>query len=235
VTLAALQRANPQITNPNLVYPGQMVTIPDGTPAAPEPTTGGTPAVPTPSGSGYVPITAAQLRAIVPGLGADKAATLVAPLNQAMQQASITTPARQAAFLAQVAHETGGFRWFRELGNEAYFARYDGRADLGNTQPGDGPRYRGRGFIQITGRANYTQASQALGLDLVNQPTLAETPEVGARIAAWFWDSHGLNALADQANDAAFQTITRRINGGLNGLDDRRAYYARAKNVLGVA
>jgi putative chitinase len=151
-----------------------------------------------------------------------------------MQEVNIDTPARQAAFLAQVAHETGGFQWFRELGNQAYFTKYDGRADLGNTQPGDGARYRGRGFIQITGRTNYTHAGQALGLDLVNQPQLAETPEIGARIAAWFWNSRGLNALADQADDEAFKSITRRINGGLNGLDDRRAYYARAQSVLGV-
>jgi putative chitinase len=229
-----MQQANPQIRDIDRIYPGQVVNIPEAAPSAPEPAGITSPVVPTPTGSGAAPITVAQLRAIVPGLSDAKAATLVEPLNQAMQEVNIDTPARQAAFLAQVAHETGGFQWFRELGNQAYFTKYDGRADLGNTQPGDGARYRGRGFIQITGRTNYTHAGQALGLDLVNQPQLAETPEIGARIAAWFWNSRGLNALADQADDEAFKSITRRINGGLNGLDDRRAYYARAQSVLGV-
>jgi putative chitinase len=230
ITLSALLQANPEITNPNLIRPGQIINVPEV--QAEARTSAGT-ATDMQALTGN-PLGVDQLCHIVPGLQHAKSATLVGPINQAMQEAGITTPARQAAFLAQIAHETGGFRWFRELGDDAYFRRYEGRTDLGNTQPGDGPRYRGRGFIQITGRANYTKAGQALGLDLVNHPQLAETPEVGARIAAWFWHSHGLNALADRADDAAFQTITRRINGGLNGLDDRRAYYARARSVLGV-
>jgi putative chitinase len=232
VTLVALRQANPQISNIDLIFPGQHLNIPDdGTQAHPvdEP-------VPSPTSSptapDFRPLTAQQLCAIVPTLSQTTATTLINPINNAMQGANINTPVRQAAFLAQIAHETGEFRWFRELGSDAYFQRYQGRADLGNTQPGDGVRFKGRGFIQITGRTNYQRAGEALGIDLIDNPQLAETPAVGARIAAWYWQTHDLNREADQGD---FVTITRRINGGLNGLADRLAYYGRAKRVLGAA
>ena len=106
---------------------------------------------------------------------------------------------------------------------------YEGRADLGNTQPGDGKRYKGRGPIQLTGRANYKRYGDLLGLDLVNNPTIAATKEVGFRIAGQFWKLNGLNELADQQQ---FKAITKKINGGYNGLDDRIKYYERAKTVL---
>jgi predicted chitinase len=173
-----------------------------------------------------------QLCQIVPNLTREKAATLVAPINKAMMEGEINTPLRQAAFIAQIAHETGEFRWFCELGNDAYFKRYDSRKDLGNTEAGDGLRYRGRGFIQISGRATYASAAQDLKIDLVNNPQEAESPEIGARIAAWFWKSHDLNSYADKDD---FNNITRRINGSLAGFEDRRAYYERAKKVLAEA
>jgi predicted chitinase len=230
VTLAALQQANPQITDIDVISPGQSVNIPDGnTKSATMAEPPASPASP-PNASDFRPVLARQLCAIVPTLSQTAAATLVDPINYAMQEANIDTPMRQAAFVAQIAHETGGFRWFHELGSDAYFRRYDGRIDLGNTQPGDGARFKGRGFIEITGRTNYQKAGAALGLDLIDNPALAETPAVGARIAAWYWQSHNLNELADKG---AFLTITRRINGGLNGLADREAYYERAKRVLG--
>ncbi len=232
LTLEELRSANPQVKNVNLIQVGQTINIPDSDAGA-SPSTSAVPTPPiTPTDSDFTPITEKQLRAIVPNLDGAKAATLVEPLNNAMEEASINTPLRQSAFLAQIAHETGGFKWFRELGNDAYFKKYDGRKDLGNTQPGDGPRYKGRGFIQITGRANYEKAGQALGIDLINEPQLAETPTVGARVATWFWGSRNLNSYADKGD---FITITRRINGGLNGLEDRQAYYARAKETLGAA
>jgi predicted chitinase len=231
VSLNALRRANPQITDIDRIFPGQRVNIPDGTPDTDQ----SQESPPAPEGTApatdFVPLTALQLCEIVPTLNANTAARLISAINQAMQAGNITTPTREAAFLAQIAHETGGFRWFRELGSEAYFQRYDGRTDLGNLQPGDGARFCGRGFIQITGRANYERAGKALDVDLVDQPCLAETPEVGTRIAAWYWQSRDLNACADRGD---FITITRRINGGLIGLADREAYYARAKKVLGL-
>ena len=174
-------------------------------------------------------ITAEILQAVVPSLDDDKAQEVSGALNPAMDWASINTPERQAAFIAQCAHESDSFRTMREY---ASGQEYEGRDDLGNTEDGDGRRYKGRGYIQITGRANYTQASQDLGYDLVNNPLLAETPEYAGYIAAWFWNSRNLNKYAD-AGDII--TITRRINGGLNGLDSRLAFWARAKEALGVA
>jgi putative chitinase len=149
-------------------------------------------------------------------------------LNAAMQEAGINTPRRQAAFLAQLAHESGEFRWMEEL---ASGAAYEGRTDLGNTQPGDGMRFKGRGPIQLTGRSNYHAAGQALGIDLVNNPRRAADPDVGFRTAAWYWNNRNLNQYADAGN---FDAITYRVNGGYNGKAERDAYYNRALQVLGA-
>lgn len=211
LSLAQLLALNPEIEDADRIWPGQQICL-----GVEE------------SGRRLL---ASELASIVPTLGPEKAAALIEPLNLAMAEADITTPLRIAAFVAQTAHETGGYRWFRELGSDTYFERYEGRVDLGNVEPGDGPRYKGRGFLMITGRANYRAAGRALRLDLEGHPEIAEAPEVAARIAGWYWQSRGLNALAD-AED--FRAITRRINGGLNGLEDRERYYARAKAVLGV-
>lgn len=176
-------------------------------------------------------ITAEQLMAIVPRLSEEKAQEVATALAPAMEWAEIDTPLRTAHFLAQIAHETGGFKWARELGKDSYFERYEGRADLGNTEPGDGPRFRGRGYIQITGRYNYARAGEALGIDLIGNPEQAEAPEIAAKIAAWYWWTRDLNKYADADE---IRTITRQINGGLNGLADRQAYYDRASAVLGI-
>ena len=151
-------------------------------------------------------------------------------IDAAAPDFGITTPARLAAFLAQVGHESGGLHWLTELwGPTPTQERYEGRADLGNTQPGDGFKYRGRGLIQLTGRANYARASQALATDFVGAPDLLAQPEYAVRSAMWFWQSHGLNELADAGQ---FERITRVINGGLNGEDERLALYAAAQEVL---
>ncbi|KLI98186.1 chitinase [Luteimonas sp. FCS-9] len=171
-------------------------------------------------------VTAAELQQIVPTLSAAKAEAVAPHLNAAMAEANIDTPQRQAMFIAQLAHESGGFHYMEEI---ASGAAYEGRADLGNTQPGDGERYKGRGYIQVTGRHNYTEAGRALGLDLVNNPELAAQPENAARIAAWYWESRGINTAADAGD---FTQVTRLINGGTNGLADRQAYYARASAIL---
>jgi putative chitinase len=169
-----------------------------------------------------------QLRALMPHLSTTRAKEVLPHLNKAMAEAGINTPKRQAAFLAQLAHESAEFRYFEEL---ASGAAYEGRKDLGNIHPGDGVRYKGRGPIQLTGRNNYRAAGQALGIDLEGNPKRAADVDVGFRTAAWFWNSRKLNPLADQGN---FREITRRINGGVNGLAAREAYYARAKQVLGA-
>jgi putative chitinase len=158
-------------------------------------------------------------------------ATVFAPVIEvAAPDFDITTPDRMAAFLAQVGHESGGLRWLTELwGPTPTQARYEGRSDLGNVFPGDGFKYRGRGLIQLTGRANYQRASTALATDFVNAPELVAQPEYAMRTAMWFWQCHGLNELADAGH---FEKITRIINGGLNGQAERVALYDVAMEVL---
>lgn len=173
-------------------------------------------------------ITVDQLRTIMPTLAADKAAEYLPMLNAAMAEARINTPRRQAAFLAQIAHESQELTKFEEGSSGA---QYEGRRVLGNTQPGDGRRFKGRGPIQLTGRDNYTRAGRALGLDLVGNPGQAAEPSVGFRTAGWFWNDKKLNPLADRGD---FRTITLRVNGGLTHLAEREAYYAAAKRALGV-
>src|SRR5690606_4952046 len=136
------------------------------------------------------------------------------------------TNLRLAHFLAQVLHESGSFRYMEEI---ASGKAYEGRADLGNTQPGDGVRYKGRGPIQITGRANYRYFGRKIGIDIESNPTIAAVPSIGLHLALEYWKDRGLNALADKDD---IETITRRINGGLNGLADRKAHLAKVKGWL---
>jgi putative chitinase len=154
------------------------------------------------------------------------------PISAAMALWSIDTQARQAAFLAQIGHESGRLVYVREIwGPTPAQIRYEGRSDLGNTQPGDGKRYMGRGLIQITGRTNYKAVSDALGVDFVAQPELLEQPTNAALSAAWFWNKHGCNELADSGD---FRRITLAINGGMNGYVDRLALLALAKDALSI-
>lgn len=177
-------------------------------------------------------VTIDQLRRIMPE-GKNRIPEYVDPLNQAMQEFEINTEARVEAFLSQIAHESGRFRYVEEL---ASGAAYEGRKDLGNTQQGDGRRFKGRGLIQITGRANYVACMMALDIDCVNRPDLLEEPREACRSSAWFWHSRGLNALADRIDGIDdikdFDAITRRINGGQNGRADRLAVWEIAKEVI---
>ena len=171
-------------------------------------------------------ITIDDLKAICPVSSVKRMELFVEPLDAAMREFEIDNPAREAAFLAQLAHESGGFHYVQEL---ASGSAYEGRKDLGNTEAGDGVRFKGRGLIQITGRSNYQRCSDALGVDFVANPAALETPVNACRSAAWFWKAHGLNELADAGD---FLRITKRINGGTNGWADRQAYWERAKNAL---
>lgn len=174
----------------------------------------------------------AEQLATCTGATASRATQWLTPVTEAMGEFSIDTLAQQAAFLAQVGHESGGLYYTRELwGPTAAQRRYEGRVDLGNTHPGDGSLYRGRGLIQITGRANYQAASDALREDFIAHPELLEQPADAARSAAWFWSEHGLNALADVGD---FPGITRRINGGLTGYSQRYDLWQAARQALGV-
>jgi putative chitinase len=169
-----------------------------------------------------------QLQQIMP-FSAGRLMTFIDPLNAAMAEFSINTGKRMSSFLAQVAEESGELRYLEEV---ATGDEYEGRGDLGNTQPGDGARFKGRGLLQITGRTNYLRCGTALGVDLITDPTQLATPLLGCRSAAWFWSDRGLNGLADVDK---FGTITRLINGAYNGLDARLSYWLRARDALGVS
>lgn len=164
----------------------------------------------------------------IPLARADKWAEAV---TNGMDAGKISTRLAVAAFLAQVGHESGSLVYSKELGGPSYFARYEGREDLGNTQPGDGPKFCGRGLIQVTGRDNYRKCSLALFGDerLLSTPELLEKPEWAVRSAVWYWTKNGLNALADAGR---FTDLTRKINGGTNGLEDRKERYKLALSVL---
>lgn len=165
-------------------------------------------------------------------------------MNAAMQEAEINTPLRVAAFLAQLGHESMDLtRWVEmahvpvvagcahcaSYGSHAAGAQYEGRRSLGNTARGDGVRFKGRGPIQLTGRSNYRAAGKALGEPLETRPALAEEMDVGFRVAAWYWTTRDLNALADKGD---IDAVSRKVNGGDNGLEDRRKRYVRALEIL---
>lgn len=212
-------------------------------------------------------MTLAQLMAIVPNING-RGAAFIDALNAAMTEFGITTPPRQAAFAAQILHESAELARLEENLNfsaqglaDTWPGRYAVNAKAkprvpnplalqiqrdrvaianhtyalrlgnGDVASGDGWRYRGRGLIQLTGRQNYGNAGVALGLDLTGNPDQLLQPVPACRSAAWFWREAGCNALADKGD---FEGITRRINGGLIGLDDRKRLWARAKATLGA-
>jgi putative chitinase len=182
------------------------------------------------------------------------------PLLETFEKYQIDTPKRQACFLGQIMHESGSFKFTKE--NLNYSAKalmatwpsrfpdietanqyerqpekiankvYSGR--MGNTEDGDGAKYIGRGLIQVTGKENYTHCGEALGLDLVSNPQLLEEPRYAALSAGWFWNKKGLNALADEGTSNSFEVMTKRINGGLLGLDDRKSKMIEVLKALGA-
>lgn len=172
-------------------------------------------------------ITAEQLIEIMPNCPRATASDYAAMLTTAMVEGAIATVTRAACFLGQIGHESGDLRWMIE---QADGSAYEGRTDLGNTQPGDGKRYKGRGPLQLTGRANYRRLGIALGLPLEDQPDLAARPDVGFRAAVHYWSDHELNARADKLD---YVGITKAINGGLNGYAMRLAKTQLALGVLG--
>ena len=181
----------------------------------------------------FAPAPEAAMNAPAAGPAAQPAAAVKqAPQQAAGPEAALTRAAKAAGlkgtelaqFLAQCAHETGDFAHMEELGGNKYLAQYDPTVNpakakaLGNTQAGDGAKYKGRGFIQITGKANYTKAGQALGIDLVNNPDLAAKPDVAAKIAVWYWQNR-VSPYVQNFSDT--RSVTKRINPGLAGLQDR--------------
>lgn len=155
-------------------------------------------------------------------------------LNQTFDKYQVNTPKRIAGFLSQIGVESEEFLYVKELGNNAYFDKYDTgdlAKRLGNTpaKDGDGAKYKGRGLIQVTGLANYRDCGVALGIDLVKNPELLEQPKYAVESAGWYWELRKINNACD-ADDIV--KITKLVNGGTNHLDRRSAYYTKAKNVL---
>lgn len=180
------------------------------------------------------------------------------PLEKTFAKYEINTPQRQAAFIGQCAHESANFTrleeglnysperlmavWpsrFPDLATAMKYAHdpiklankvYANRMGNGSEESGDGSAYHGRGLIQLTGKELYDNCGKAIGVDLINKPGLLAQPDYAAMSAGWFWNKKGLNALADSKD---YETMTKRINGGLLGLDDRKAKIAKAISVLG--
>ncbi|HEX4947701.1 MAG TPA: glycoside hydrolase family 19 protein [Blastocatellia bacterium] len=205
-------------------------------------------------------LTGEMLLRIVPPVGT-QADIVASSLNQALKEAGITTRIGQAMFIAQLAHESAGFTRLNEMGGKVKytFAKYQEKeADdkeydyfffmydkdspsprrqkvalrLGNDKAGDGALYKGRGYIQLTGRANYRAAGKTLDLELERNPGEAATPSIAARIAGWYWRTRKLNSYANVDSEDNFKQVTLRINGGYRGLEERKKYYNQAKFVL---
>jgi len=165
----------------------------------------------------------------ITGLRAD---AMYAFLSKALKDGGITSCLCKAAFMAQVGHESGGLAYFEEI---ASGADYEGRKDLGNVQTGDGVRYKGRGPIQLTGRANYKAASARLKVDVEADPELVCMPSMGFRTTVDYWNTNNLNTYCVNGGAAEFITMTKfiTINGGTKGLDDREARYAANRKSMG--
>lgn len=180
------------------------------------------------------PLTLYELRLICPKTPDKVLRPFVEPLNAAFEEFDINTPRRRKDFLAQAAHETGGFQWLKEFANGHAYDAGKLAERLGNTpeEDGDGERYKGRGIFQLTGTKNYRDAGTMVFGDpdlLLYDPDKAGEVTAACRIAGWYWKSNGLNELSDRGD---FRAITRRINGGLNGFEERLAYRARAEEAL---
>lgn len=205
--------------------------------------------------AGLRAVNADMLVQINPDLPRARAEELAPYLNQAIAEAQITSLVAEAMFLAQLLHEMGVRTDLNEIGGKKayqgkvydyYFFMYDkdspadNRSKLairnGNLDAGDGVKYHGRGYIQLTWKNNYRNAGAYLGLDLLNNPDLANDPRNSVRIAAWYWrfGNGNLNSIATEDKDSKFVTVTERINGGTTNIEHRRKLYANAKKVLGV-
>jgi len=180
----------------------------------------------------------AQQIAQATGANIARAMAYAPALNTAMAAYAISTPERQAAFLAQIGHETCSLVYLKELwGPTPAQVRYEGRKDLGNTQKGDGKRFMGHGLIQVTGRHNHARVRDKLRkrFPALQVPDFEQEPEKlmqaqwAALSACDYWDDHNINALADAGD---FTAVTRAINGGTNGLADRQARWAKAKQAI---
>ena len=213
-TVAQLVSWN-NIADPNKIRVGQRLIVRKDSTPTPTPT-------PTPSGS--YKVTDAQMQKM------GWTNYHLADLNRCITKFSINTQARLRHFIAQTSHESGLGKWTQELGGTSYCSKYDGRKDLGNTQPGDGCKYKGAGYIQLTGRYNYQKFSNYIGDKKVMNGCSYVATNYPWTSAGYWWYSNGLNSLCDKG--ASVETITKKVNGGLNGLASRKKYYDKACTIF---
>ena len=169
-----------------------------------------------------------DLKLLYPRAPKSRLAVIAKTINQDLEKYNVTTSKRLADFLAQLGHESLGLTIIYEMGGRAYFNKYDGRRDLGNTVKGDGYRYRGRGAIQTTGKANYALLKKETGIDFIGQPDLAASDAYLILTALLFWKRNGLIRYSDRGD---FKGLTKRINGGYNGLKDRQDWLVKSKPI----
>lgn len=211
-----IARAN-QMKDADQIQIGQVLKIPD-LPVD----------IPT-EDEAYENITETQLKQVMPHSTAQQRKRYLTPLNKTMKKYNINTRLRQAHFLAQLAHESGSLKYDEEISSGQ---AYEGRVDLGNTQPGDGKKFKGRGLIQLTGRTNYKEYGRYVNIDLTRNPEkLSQDADLAADVAGWYWMKRDLNPLADQDD---INQITFTINGGYNGLQDRKNHLKKAKAALNI-
>ena len=200
------------IPNPNLIYVGQVIVIKKG----------GSSQQPQPSGS-YIVTDSQMIRMGWRNYNLND-------LNRCLKTFDITTKARIRHFIAQTSLESGCGLWTEELGDISYCSQYDGRIDLGNTQPGDGCRYKGAGYIQLTGRYNYQKFANYIGDSRVMEGVTYVASKYPWTSAGFWWYNNGMNKLCD--NGASVETISIRVNGGTNGLSERKKYYDKACTIF---
>jgi predicted chitinase len=204
------------IADPNKIYVGQRLIVKKDSNPTPTPT----PSQP----SGSYKVTDAQMKKM------GWTNYHLADLNRCISKFNINTKARLRHFIAQTSHESGLGKWTQELGGTSYCSKYDGRKDLGNTQPGDGCKYKGAGYIQLTGRYNYQKFSNYIGDQKVMNGCSYVATNYPWTSAGYWWYTNGLNTLCDKG--ASVETITRKVNGGLNGLAERKKYYDKACTIF---
>lgn len=183
---------------------------------------------PQPARQPDLAVTVGRLARLAPVGKAEIMNNIALHFERLAAEAEVTTPLRVCHFLAQAAHESDRFRTLEERGGPAQFARYEGRADLGNSEPGDGARYHGRGLFQLTGRTNYRRIGRMLNVDLESRPELALDPRISVQIAFAYWRDRKINAAADRDD---IGRVTQLINGGANGIADRRQLLTTAKGI----
>ncbi|NAO99967.1 LysM peptidoglycan-binding domain-containing protein [Halomonas sp. MG34] len=214
MTLDEIMALN-NISNPDLIQVGQELLVYDNGDSG------------LPPGDGDLYVTESQLNQI--GWSSTYlSSAILEDLNRCLERYNITTRSRLCHFISQCSHESGAGRWTKEL---ASGWDYEGRTDLGNTQPGDGPKFKGGGYIQLTGRYNYTRFSNDIGdPEIVNQGVDYVAANYPWTSAGFWWDLNNMNALCD--TNPSVEAVTLRVNGGYNGLEDRRMYYNRCLQVF---